>query len=498
MIYKGIMAYSEEKKQENRELAARRRAYVADKFGSLMNLMGKPAEMVEDFATGGEGYSESMRLPFGRRIEHGAVDDVKRFVADPLLYAGGGLASGARQAGRAALNAPNYLRGFYSGQKASATAEGIANTGWNSLRQFLSPQASANFKMGKSLGTTEILQKNLDQMQSIQRKLDNGMDVSPDEFKLYHDLGKQIGGQMGANVLIAKQAGAVAPILKKWQDAVYHDIDKFTQKNFIGSRQYAGKASQNVPIDDMEIAYDIISGTWKTKITKEGLTPQAIMAIKKHRGPRMVGAHDRDVISSEEFNRIKDVLTKEGVSFKAPEDLANALENVKISPVKVDDDGVWVQFSPQRKSGLAEGGTNAILKIGKDRKVTMFITDENDIFGMVPPGYDRMVTALPPWKMDFFAKVEKGARRGTQRRSSKDDFVRASENIRRYETTPIVKKPPQLSESTRTGRGQTFNKAQQEALREFTDLNAPIDWGNYLRRRGGVATVGAGILEDLK
>jgi len=108
-----------------------------------------------------------------------------------------------------------------------------------------------------------------------------------------------------------------------------------------------------------------------------------------------------------------------------------------------------------------------------------------------------MVTALPPWKMDFFATVEKGAKRGTQRRSSKEDYMRASENIRRYETTPIVKKPPQLSESTKTKLGQDFNKAQQEALREFMDLSAPIDWGNYLRRRGGVAAAGAGILEDL-
>jgi len=75
--------------------------------------------------------------------------------------------------------------------------------------------------------------------------------------------------------------------------------------------------------------------------------------------------------------------------------------------------------------------------------------------------------------------------------------MKASENIRRYETTPIIPKLPAQSVSTKSQLGQGFNKAQQEALREYTDLNAPIDWGNYLRRRGGVAAAGAGILEDL-
>ena len=62
------MAYTEEEKQANRELAAQRRASVGRGFGSLMNLISAPQEAVQSQLTGGEGYEA--------KIEQGALDQL--------------------------------------------------------------------------------------------------------------------------------------------------------------------------------------------------------------------------------------------------------------------------------------------------------------------------------------------------------------------------------------------------------------------------------------
>ena len=163
----------------------------------------------------------------------------------------------------------------------------------------------------------------------------------------------------------------------------------------------------------MNEAYDLISGTWKSAIRKSPLNENTLMAVKKSRGPRFAGVHDNDAFTSSSGKIIRDVLTANGKDFNSVDDLARAFEavtknpDVQMSIVRRSDDGIWVQFSPERGSGFVEGGTNALVKIQPDRKIHLFTTDEHDMAGFIPPGYDRMVTVLPAWGVDFFKATRK-------------------------------------------------------------------------------------------
>ena len=390
------------------------------------------------------------------------------------------------------------LGGFYSGVP-GAKEVGAANVfvqgAKDTAKQFFSPQSSTKAATtGVSKGTERIIRDNLKIIDDTEALYAKTGSLSDEQTEAYKKAAKTLHGQLAYNALITKQAGGRGPVLQRYLDEVYHNTDKvFTKDNFVGMKEYATDAAKKVVSDEvMEGAYDIIANTWKTN-KLQGNKPLsetgAHMVIKKHR-VRSAGVHDRDAISSKAFNQVKENLAAKGEGFDSTEDLLGYLRNIEDPKFKIagaNSEGVYVQFSPESASGFVEGGTNAVVHIKPDRMMSLFVSDEHDLFGMVPAGYDRLVTVLPPWPMNFFGKGKALAK--------PEEVARARMNVKvrgRYDTKEKTVKEPSTTQKARERLFSPYTKGQMESFREAA---APVDT-DYLRFgvRRGTPLYGGGLL----
>mgnify|MGYP003628141944 CR=1 FL=1 len=403
--------------------------------------------------------------------------------------------------GKVVTNFPQNLPGHYADSKAAkplTAAAGLGKGMLNALKQYINPQASSNFNVaGLSYGTQKIVARGLQRMDEL-ATASKSRTLTPEEAAEYTNTGKEVYGQLGYTYLIGKQGGVKIPILEQWKDANYHTIGKFTREEFKDTRDHATEVSRDLSDESMGEAYDLISGTWKSAIRKSPLDENTLMAVKKPRGPRFAGVHDNDALTSSSGKVIKDVLTANGKDFDSVDDLARAFEavtknpDVKMSVVRISDDGIWVQFSPERGSGFVEGGTNALVKIQPDRKIHLFTTDEHDMVGMIPPGYDRMVTVLPAWGVDFFR-----ASRGVKREAL-EPLLQAERNAASGRVRDLIEGNPlptraRGSASTKQNL-PVFTKDQLAAAQAVANFQAPVNYGRFAARRAVPLGLGYGLL----
>ena len=399
-------------------------------------------------------------------------------------------------------NIPNLvespLGNFYSGVP-GAKEVGAANVftqgAKDTAKQFFSPQASTKAATtGVSKGTERIIRDNLKVIDDVESQYKKTGKLSDELIAAYRKAVKTAHGQLAYNALITKQGGGRGPVLQKYLDEVYHNTDEaFTKDNFVGMKEYATDAAKELVSDEiMEGAYDIIANTWKTN-KFQGSKPLsetgAHMVVKKHR-VRSAGVHDRDAISSGAFNQVKENLAAKGEGFDSTEDLLGYLRNIEDPKFRIagaNNEGVYVQFSPEMASGFVEGGTNAVVHIKPDRRMSLFVSDEHDLFGAVPLGYDRLVTVLPPWPMNFFGKGKKLAK--------PEEVARARMNVKvrgRYDTKEKTVKEPSTKQKARERLFSPYTRGQMASFREAA---APVDT-DYLRFgvRRGTPLYGAGLL----
>lgn len=404
--------------------------------------------------------------------------------------------------GKVAGSAPNYLKGYYGGDKArgAAVGTGVLKTVVNTLKQYISPQASTNFNIGGlTTGAQKIVADAMGEMNRLEKLYkSSGGKLSDADMELYSELGKTTAGQIGYNLLIGRQGRANIPIIEKWKDAVYHKIDNFTQSEFMAMREKGTEIGKQASDKTMKEAYEIIANTWKSKLTKSPLDEKTLMAVKKNRGPKSTGVHDLDAITSEQGKLLDAVLTANDGNFSSVSALESALKSAaktadgkKYNVIKTTGDGVWIQVSGYRGSGFVEGGTNAIIKVSPNRKYTIFTSDEHDMMGIVPPGYDRLVTVLPPWGVDKFAKVRK---KGVSLPKSKVAEAKAYLKSVKKEPKPKGEKStiPQFRESLPA----KLTKAQRKVAEEMASYKAPMGAKEYARfgARRAAPLAGAGGL----
>jgi hypothetical protein len=429
----------------------------------------------------------------------GSVEQVSPLFDVATTFVGGGIPKLAQKAmgmayqpGKITTNFPQNLEGFYSGgvgAQLGASAIGAGKAVGNVLRQYITPQASANFNVaGLSHATQKIVANGLQKMDELSN-LSKRQKLTPEEAAEYTNTGKEVYGQLGYHYLIGKQGGAKIPILEQWKDANYHTIGKFTRDEFLATKKHATKIGAELSKKSMDEAYDLISETWRSSIKKSPLGEKTIMAVKKSRGPRFAGVHDNDALTSSKGKLIKDVLTANGKDFDSVDDLAKAFDGYGLKIKKISDDGIWVTFSPERASGFVEGGTNALVKIQPNRKINLFTTDEHDMAGLVPLGYDRMVTVLPAWGVDFF-KATRGAKTAKGIRTPSEDVKRAKKNLKEYKEN---KRTHKKGASTKTTL-PVFTKDQRAAAQAVADFAAPVNYSRFAARRAVPLGLGYGLL----
>jgi len=513
--------------EENRADAARRRATVGKWANALFDkLFVAPVDKIEDVIMGEDGkysdlFTEDRRrkllnMPFNPTanilgtLKPESAGTLVREGTSPMNLIGGGLVKAGitfPKTLRAFLaNIDNYVGGFYAkgdavgAQKLMTAANNLHKGGWKTVQQYLSPLHSARYREGGlPLAATEVLEKAINKLDEL-RDISKSRKLTADELSESKHMGKLIVGQLGYDSLIAKQGRALTPWLDEWKNIHYHDVVPFNKESF---RSVADIPKTTTSQKDMDIAFDVISNTWKQGGKGLGQDGKDVyMAIKKARGPRSIGMHDNDLWTSSKGKELRDLLIANGKPYKTIDELDNQLLERGFKVVNRSDDGVWIQTSPERGSGYVEGGTNALVKIKKDRNLVLFTSDEHDLFGMVPPGHDRMVTILPPWTMNLFTPVTKRKGVGASSRkvvdtkpqyTSKEAIEKAKKRLEKddYEIKP----------SSGGGGGNmtsVLTKAQEfEARKLLGQQPESLKMGHFLRTRGGAGLLAGQQMENL-
>ncbi len=480
----------------------------------------------------------------GATLVEGVIDPLARYArgedvsrSDAVLAAAEvvpAVGVGARVAGQGAkqlyksefskifANVPNYVKGFYGANRAPGVVDAAQQGLLSAAKQYVSPEASTRFaEKGISNKTTEVVERNREFREGLSEQFQSTGTISDEQLAQLKHSRKEDHGQIVYNGLIARQSGNPAPAAEKYMDEVYHSIeDSWDRQAFLDMPKPAN--SSHVSDEVMSDAFDLIGDTWKTpdiKGLKKGKTVNetgSLMAIKKMRGPKSTGVHDRDIISSAAYNQLKDAMTANGRDFDDTEELLAMLRKVegpKYSIKKSDDGGVFVQFSPEMKSGYVEGGTNAIMYIDNDRKMTFFVSDEHDMFGIVPPGFDRAITVLPPWTVDNFASTRKVKRRRmsateksevetayanvTDKRSKGKFYDKKAQDQQAKNRANDKKKELKELKDAKQKKRETLVDPMTAAQRSAVDeITAPvkINYGRYAGRRAvPVGILGSGI-----
>ena len=441
-----------------------------------------------------------------------------------------GVGAGARIAGQGAKqlyksegaklfsNVPNYVKGFYGADRAPGVSDAAQQGIISAAKQYVSPEASTRFaEKGISNKTTEVVERNKKFREELFEEFDSTGTISDDQLAQLKHSRKEDHGQIVYNGLIARQSGNPAPAAEKYMDEVYHSIeDSWDRQAFLDMPKPAN--SSHISDEVMSDAFDLIGDTWKTpeiKGLKKGKTVNetgSLMAIKKMRGPKSTGVHDRDIISSAAYNQLKDAMVANGRGFDDTEELLAMLRKVEGPKYKIkksDDGGVFVQFSPEMKSGYVEGGTNAIMYIDNDRKMTFFVSDEHDMFGIVPPGFDRAITVLPPWTVDNFKLKTKEGTPNPNLKKSRIDKAYDSVTNKETQGSQYAKKSKEEQaknrakdkkeelKNTTKKKKETLVDPMTAAQRSAVDeITAPVkvNYGRYAGRRAVPAGIlGAGI-----
>jgi len=415
-------------------------------------------------------------------------------------------------------NVPNYVKGFYGADRAPGVMDAAQQGLISSAKQFTSPEASTRFaEKGISNKTTEVIERNKKFREELFEQFESTGTISDDQLAQLKHSRKEDHGQIVYNGLIARQSGNPAPAAEKYMDEVYHSIeDSWDKQAFLDMPKPAN--SSHISDEVMSDAFDLIGDTWispEIKGLKKGKTVNetgSLMAIKKMRGPKSTGVHDRDIISSAAYNQLKDAMTANGRNFDDTEELLAMLRKVegpKYSIKKSDDGGVFVQFSPEMKSGYVEGGTNAIMYIDNDRKMTFFVSDEHDMFGIVPPGFDRAITVLPPWTVDNFKlKTKEGTPNPNLKKSRIDKAYDSVTNKKTQGSQYTKKAADQKAKNNADDKKAELKKKTQKKKETLVDpmtaaqrsavdeITAPVkvNYGRYAGRRAVPAGIlGAGI-----
>ncbi len=415
-------------------------------------------------------------------------------------------------------NVPNYVKGFYGADRAPGVADAAQQGIISAAKQYVSPEASTRFaEKGISNKTTEVVERNRKFREELFEEFDSTGTISDEQLAQLKHSRKEDHGQIVYNGLIARQSGNPAPAAEKYMDEVYHSIeDSWDRQAFLDMPKPAN--SSHISDEVMSDAFDLIGDTWLTpgiKKLKKGKTVNetgSLMAIKKMRGPKSTGVHDRDIISSAAYNQLKDAMIANGRGFDDTEELLSMLRKVegpKYSIKKSDDGGVFVQFSPEAKSGYVEGGTNAIMYIDNDRKMTFFVSDEHDMFGIVPPGFDRAITVLPPWTVDNFKLKTKEGTPNPNLKKSRIDKAYDSVTNKKTQGSQYTKKSKEKQaknkaedkkeelKNTTKKKKETLVDPMTAAQRSAVDeITAPvkINYGRYAGRRAvPVGILGSGI-----
>ena len=492
------MAYTDEEKQANQELAAQRRAAVGRGFGSLMNLINVPQEAVQSQLTGGEGYEA--------KIEQGALDQlppalnwmrvlppkaqaiVMELGLDPVNVLGSAAlvkALGAT-AGKTlpwiVQNLRNFRPGFYSGQtgsRAASVVEGGAKGIKEGVEQIISPTGAQRLTAGQSLATKRVIDENLTKIDEIMARAKKGEEISPDELRELNRHGSKIYGQISTNVLHGEMKGIPQPLLTKWRDFHYSDITPFTKEAYTG-RSVKGTSEYIDP--DADKMYDMIRSTWKN-VFKKPLPDDTVMAVRKIR--KAGGDPYFDVTQkSHVYRGVQDILASNKGGYKSLDELDEALKGMP-GYKGTGTDGVIFQFSPEGKSGYVEGGVNAIVKFLPDRRAVIRITDEQDILGVTPTGYNRLVSVFEPRVVNAVKYEKVGAETRTVAERAEEVKQLAAKSAE-----PKVEAAATGAAKTGTQVQHPLSKDQLRMAQEILGYDVDPDWIRYMFKMGGIPALG--------
>ena len=151
-------------------------------------------------------------------------------------------------------------------------------------------------------------------------------------------------------------------------------------------------------------------------------------------------------------------------------------------------DGVIFQFSPEGKSGYVEGGVNAIVKFLPDRRALIRITDEQDILGVTPAGYNRLVSVFEP----RIVNAVKYEQVGTKAEDVGTVAARVQSKLAAEADRVKVEAPATGAAKAGTQVQHPLSKDQLRMAQEILGYDVDPDWLSYMVRVGGLPALAGG------
>ena len=276
--------------------------------------------------------------------------------------------------------------------------------------------------------------------------------------------------------------GIPQPLLTKWRDFHYSDITPFTREAYTG-RSVKGTSKYVDP--DADKMYDMIRGVWKSRFGK-ALPDDTVMAVRKIR--KAGGDPYFDVTQkSHVYKGVQDILASHRGSYKNLDELDEALKGMP-GYKGTGTDGVIFQFSPEGKSGYVEGGVNAIVKFLPDRRAIIRITDEQDILGVTPAGYNRLVSVFEP----RIVNAVKYEQVGTKAEDVGTVAARVQSKLAAEADRVKVEAPATGAAKAGTQVQHPLSKDQLRMAQEILGYDVDPDWLSYMVRVGGLPALAGG------
>ena len=371
-------------------------------------LVGGTTELADKITTGQErGYLDYLAASSDLPVT-GAIGKVGSKLAPNVIE-------------RLAMEAPNKLEGFYGNpfQKVVAVGLGGLKMAGNYLKTSFSPSAMAdveNFAFGS--GVRNIIQDNvniINKNSKLIETLKKGTPEYTEARQAISEAEKTIVGQLGYNANIARQMGIDSPILREWSEKFNRDLanlDRASFKRVINENSIFGQ--KDFTQKDLDFLYDYVTRAWGIP---EGTSGKIVMRNMKTMGG---GDFRQDIYRAPQTTALRDIANKTDsiddfeqaivdYNTKIAEQLvgkgrldpeAAKLAASKINIIKKEGNDIYISFS-RKSSSYTEGGVNIVMKINtKNKKTFGFVSDEHDLFGMVPEGADRLITMTPIQRMD--------------------------------------------------------------------------------------------------
>ena len=345
-------------------------------------------------------------------------EEVLGFLADPTLYVGLGLTKPIQKGEQAIRNivaeAPNKLPGFYGSpiERAGSVVVGGGQLAKGVTQSGLNPATLADLRnLGYGTNTRKIVQSNVNKINKLAKEKGQLEGVlasaakGSDEYKeanqkLYQvksdisEAEKTIVGQMTYNANIAKQYGVDSPILREWTDKVNIDVGSFTKDNFKVIRDATDIDYRQFSKADTDLFFDHIKKSWG--VPEGQNTKMVVRPISMPGG----GNFSQDIYRSNAGKALREIAANN----KNVDDFRkalNAAEGTGIRVIKADKGNLYVTFS-LKSSSYAEGGVNVVAKVNpKTGNMFNVVSDDHDLFGMVPPGADRLIAVTPVQRVNL-------------------------------------------------------------------------------------------------